>query len=146
MKSINIALLIILFNAISCKNTKHEDVIFQYKYFGHFGGNYKCNVEIIEHPLWHSISDSIVLMTQFELNGTGHQIRTFNNYSSSHSDNERFLIELDNLGVIFKSNLTWNSYVKMISDNDSINEIIDMAINLILINNEQSIFKSVNFR
>jgi hypothetical protein len=65
-----------------------------------------------------------------------HAINLYSNRPTAPCDGEYLKYELDDLGVIFIKNTTWNSYLRLKSDNDSINELIDRAMEQIMLSKE----------
>lgn len=68
---------------------------------------------------------------QFLLDNKGHVVRVYDNYNTAAVDGAYYCYQLDTLGVIFSCSDTWNSFYKMRTNNDSLNRIIDFAIDFV---------------
>lgn len=82
------------------------------------------------------INDTLLEQSMFELNGEMHWINLFTNYPHAPMDGGYLAFELDTLGIIYIKSTTWNSYSRLKCTNDSINNLIDVALENIILNNK----------
>lgn len=76
----------------------------------------------------HSERDSLVGEITFEFAGADHVIRGWCDGHYAAIDGGSFWLELDSLGRIFGHSTTWPGYSVVRSNNDSINDLILMAM------------------
>lgn len=82
---------------------------------------------------FHEKRDSLITNKEFELYGQMHLIRVFTSDYYAATDGGRLMFEIDSLGIFYSRSTTWPSYSRLRSNNDSINNLIDLAIENILI-------------
>lgn len=75
-----------------------------------------------------TLSDSLFLSREITIYGNSHTLKKYSNVHHAPVDGEYTYYELDSLGVIFYTLITWESYGRLYSNNDSINKIIDLAL------------------
>ncbi len=127
----NILIPILLFTFFSCCRKapeKKQEIQFFLQ------TNYRNDTIHIDSVDHHNIGDSLLAMEYFELNGTGHGILMFTNDFHASIDGNYVIYELDDLGTIYTKSLTWKNYARLKTSNDSINEIIDAALENIILN------------
>lgn len=96
----------------------------------------KGNIEYIkankiEH---HDSKDSLIGYLNFYVGNKKHFIDVYTNeFRDAAMDGGYLLYELDSLGVIYGRSTTWFRYRRLQSNNDSINEIIDVALEHIIL-------------
>jgi hypothetical protein len=100
-------------------------------------GVFKTEMIKVKKALKHENKDTLLFSKSFLTNNIHHEIRKYTNLNYSPIDGEIVLYEVDNLGVIFSCNLSWNTFKQMKSSNDSINEIINIALQNIIRFNDQ---------
>ena len=79
-------------------------------------------------------ADTLVGSTEFALNGHDHVLNMYTSDLVAHIDGGSVYFELRNLGVIYYRGTTWFAYRRLKTNNDSINEIIQTAIDHIALN------------
>lgn len=83
-------------------------------------------------------SDSLCYTQAIVLNGINHELRKYSNADKAPMDGDYTFYELDNLGIIYSTQLSWQSYKRICTNNDSINQLIDVALlNCIAINEHE---------
>jgi hypothetical protein len=90
-------------------------------------------IDLIKH---HDLKDTFLVQSMFELNGKVHWINLFSNHNSAPIDGGYLAFELDTLGIIYMKSTTWNSYSRLKSTNDSINDLITIALEKIILNDK----------
>jgi hypothetical protein len=78
--------------------------------------------------------DTLVASTEFSLDGHEHLVNIWTSDLVAAMDGGAVYIELKNLGVIYYRSTSWNSYRRLKTNNDSINYIIDTAIDNVVLN------------
>jgi hypothetical protein len=78
----------------------------------------------------------MLAQSMFELNGKIHWINLFTNYPHAPIDGGYLAFELDTLGIIYTKSTTWNSYSRLKSTNDSLNTLITVAFENIILNDK----------
>jgi hypothetical protein len=128
--------LIILFILIAC-NTKKATTKDIKLYYISLNRD-KDMVDTFPYVKKNNKSDEYILIHQegFKYYGKYHAVNLMSNRQTAPCDGEHLKYELDDLGVIFIKNTTWNSYSRLKSDNDSLNELIDRAIEQIILSDE----------
>ncbi|QIL74869.1 hypothetical protein [Hymenobacter sp. HDW8] len=82
----------------------------------------------------HDPNDSLLSYLNFNVNNTNHIINMYtSDFRDVAMDSGALLYELDSLGVIYGRSTTWFNYRRLHSNNDSINEIIDVALEHIIL-------------
>jgi len=77
-------------------------------------------------------ADALLAKGGFTYQQKDHGILVYTSDNHSQVDGGRLYYTLDTLGIIFERSTTWRSYVRLKSDNDSINDIISQALAHIL--------------
>jgi len=90
----------------------------------------------------HDVKDILLAQKKFKLNGERHYISLYTNYPHAPIDGGYLAFELDTLGIIYTKNVTWYSYSSLKSTNDSINNLIHVALENIILNDE---FHAIDF-
>jgi hypothetical protein len=82
----------------------------------------------------HDPLDTLIASTEFTLNGHAHLINIWTSDLVAPMDGGSVYIELKDLGVIYYRSTSWYSYRRLKTSNDSINYIIDTAIDNVVLN------------
>lgn len=82
----------------------------------------------------HDPLDTLIASTEFMLNGHEHLINIWTSDLVAPMDGGSVYIELKDLGVIYYRSTSWYSYRRLKTNNDSINYIIDTAIDNVVLN------------
>jgi hypothetical protein len=90
-------------------------------------------INLIKH---HAKNDTLLEQSIFELNGKTHRIYLYTNFPHADIDGGYLAFELDTLGIIYAKSTTWKSYSRLKSTNDSINDLITVAFENIILNNK----------
>jgi hypothetical protein len=130
MKSIFSLLLVLLIYScnLQSKKSKISTDIFYYTGIK----NFRIDTLNLRMLPFHEKRDSLITKGDFELNGRMHQIRMYTKISES-TDGNNLLFEIDSLGIFYSRSINWPSYSRLRSNNDSINILIDFALENILI-------------
>jgi hypothetical protein len=115
---------------------KNEDLLFYTvtttKDFKTYNSD-SVKIDLIKH---HDTKDTMLAQSMFELNGKTHWINLFTNYHHAPIDGGYLAFELDTLGIIYTKSTTWNSYSRLKSTNDSLNTLITVAFENIILNDK----------
>lgn len=95
----------------------------------------------IEKIKKHDIHDTLLKQSMFKLYGETHWISLYTNLQSP-TDGQFLAFELDTLGIIYVKSTTWKSYSRLKCINDSIDNVITVALENIILNNE---FHNIDF-
>ncbi len=76
----------------------------------------------------HNERDRLTGRTTFSLNGLEHVVTGYTDEGYQAIDGGSFWIELDSLGSIYDHSTSWQGFGVVRSNNDSINELITMAL------------------
>lgn len=142
MKTINIFLFLLIggcsIKSDNVKNKKSD--IFFYKNICEKGILYSdtFNIEKIKK---HDKDDSLIYRVYFNSKGKFHELNAYTNEKKAPTDAERIFYELSEIGIIYTKSLSWYDYSVLKSSNDSINEIIENAFEIIIFWNKKEIPK-----
>jgi len=137
-----ISLFIILYSCNSVSDV-YEVKFYRLSYYTEKGENKLLKIEVKEFD-FHNIKDSLIFKKEILIDKQYHELRKYSNSSYSPMDGERITYELDSIGIIFSSSLSWNSLMKFKTSSDSINNIINRAMDFALIYSELS--NDANFK
>ncbi|MFA5781993.1 MAG: hypothetical protein WC868_06960 [Bacteroidales bacterium] len=127
-------ILIIALIFVCCNKTEKKPIenLFSYKVTARKIGHIKQDTFTIDKIKHHNNKDTLIATQDFELNGRNHLIKMyFCNYWTI--DGEEISYELDDLGIIYSRSTTWPSCIRLKSNNDSINLVIDAALENIIL-------------
>ncbi len=136
MRVINAILILVLITSCDSKESaKKSDAILFYfhtttKNFDTYNSD-TVDMGNIKQP---DIKDTFLLQSMFELNGETHWINLFTNELHGGCDGGYLAYTLDTLGIIYIQSTTWNSYGRLKCTNDSIDDIITVALENIILN------------
>lgn len=141
MKKLLFVFILICF--ISCNNVsikkQGEDLYF---YTGsNQTGSYVLDTLTFDKIERHNHEDSLIASRKFEFKGNMYLIKMFTSDLHAPTDGGRLFYELNELGVIYSRSTTWYSYKRLKSNNDSINSLIGVAIENILLYPELSCYQ-----
>ena len=83
-----------------------------------------------------STNDSLIHQISFDYNGKRHILKMTTNEYNAGKDGGVIRYHLDDIGIIYTKSTTWYSYSRLKSDNDSLNELIDRALENIILHKE----------
>lgn len=130
---------IILLNS-SCDTNgdikKSDDIYFFYQTTTKDFYKYNSDTVKIDKIQQPDIKDTFLLQSMFELNGETHWINLFTNYLKCPIDGGYIAYTLDTMGIIYMRSTTWKSYSRLKCTNDSIDNIINIALENIILNQE----------
>lgn len=133
---------------VSCsqeKKEKSDELTFHYVINNHDSRRIYLDTVTIENLRHHDSRDSLLEQFRFKTNGESHFISLFSNEHYAAIDGGSLIFELDTLGIIYSCSTTWFSSVRLKSNNDSINELVDIAIDNCLLRSVNRIdFESPN--
>lgn len=109
-------------------NTKTKDLFFYSN-----KNNLTFDTLTRENIYRHESKDSLIYEQDFEFNGKSHSIKMFSSDFYAPTDGGQLTYELDSLGIIYSRSTTWYSYQRLKSNNDSLNLIIDAALENIIL-------------
>jgi hypothetical protein len=121
--------LLVLF---SCKanHSKQIDLFFYTSYITK-NNNFNRDTFEMDQLKFHKPTDSLGAKFSFELEGKKHEIRMFSSSFKGGCGGSIFY-ELDQLGIIYSKKSFSNFYKRLRSTNDSINNLIDVALENII--------------
>jgi len=91
-------------------------------------------MDTIERNLtYHATKDSLIGSRTFNFNGEIHKIKMFTTDFYAASDGGELFYELDSLGIIYSKSTTWYGYTRLYSNNDSLNSVINVALENIIL-------------
>jgi hypothetical protein len=120
-----------LFSCLSllagCKPASDPTIRFYYVHDSHDRDHNPDTVEC-KTPFHHGEGDSLFFKKEIVFNRMRHELRRYSNIHQCGMDGGHVCYELDSLGIIFGSVITWGNTIKQISSSDSLNDIIDFAM------------------
>jgi len=134
--SVIICILIIFF---SCRNDRTKKISDE-KYFYTKYLNGKIDTNFINKVSLHQLPDTLIAKEVFVFNNKSHIIRKYTSDNHAAIDGGALCFELDSLGIIFSKSTTWNSYTRLHSTNYSIENILNTAIEIIILNDNLSCY------
>lgn len=137
MKNVLVIITIAFLSLVSCSNSKKENIAEDLFYYTSSQIEYNdfCRDTFsLKNLRFHRNEDSLVTSLDFKLKNKTHQIRMYTNFFDSKIalDGGGIFYELDNIGVIYSKNDYSCFYNRLRSTNDSINEIINTALENII--------------
>lgn len=130
----------LLLAAVSChsdvKSEKKEEVLFYTVSTTQQSQTYISDSFNITEIDRHNPEDTLLQQFPFEINGKSHWINLFTNHPSAPIDGGYLAFELDTLGIIYAKSTTWISYSRLKSTNDSMNDLITKAFEIIILNDK----------
>jgi hypothetical protein len=131
---------LILLLAASCRSDvnseKKEEVLFYTVSTTQQSQTYISDSFNIKEIDRHDPEDTFLQQYPFEVNGKNHWINLFTNEPYAPVDGGYLAFELDTLGIIYAKSTTWISYSRLKSTNDSINDLITKAFEIIILNDK----------
>ena len=96
--------------------------------------NYRDGLDTIDRKVvYHSPKDSLIGSRTFKIKGESHQIKMFTTDNYAAIDGGELFYELDSLGIIYSRSTTWYGYTRLYSNNDSLNRLINQALENIIL-------------
>lgn len=77
--------------------------------------------------------DRFIAEDHFILNKTNHIIKAFTSDNHAPIDGGRFYYTLDSIGIIYTRSTTWPVSIRLSSNNDSINDLMNAALGRIIL-------------
>lgn len=131
-----IFIILSVLSLFSCSQTnevkKLEPAIFYYSSYSSF--NPVRNK--ISETFWHHDQDTLLASVSFSFRDTMHEIRMFTNDYIAADDGGELMYELDSIGIFYQRSTTWKSYSRLHSNKDSINAILEVALENIILNQD----------
>lgn len=82
------------------------------------------------------IRDSLIGSTRFWMNDIEHSVKAYTSDHYAPMDGGAIKIQLDSIGVVYSHSTTWPGFVVVQANQDSINDLITMAIGAALRSHE----------
>lgn len=123
-------LFIVPFVFFSCsqeKKEKSDEILFHYMMNNYKGERTSLDTVTIEKILRHNDDDKLMKEFTFITHQNAHTIRLFCTGNPA-PDSGELMFELDSLGIIYSCNNFSVSNIRLKSNNDSINELIDVGL------------------
>ena len=142
MKSIFSLLLVLLIYScnLQTKKSKISTDIFYYT------GIRNLRIDTLPKKIipFHGKKDSLIAIKAFELYGHNHLIRMYTDeFYEEVIDGGNLIYEIDSLGIFYSRSTSWPSYSRLKSNNDSINYLIEVALENILLNEQLRCYKFI---
>lgn len=136
-----VSLLLIVFSSCNQKNVTEFYYIRCYEEYGNLKID-TVNVES-ENNQTKTTDDSLFFEKDIVLDDVVHKLRKYSNGHKAPTDGDYTFYELDSLGIVFSTQISWGSYKRLYTNNDSINRIIDFSLLNIIQMNEYDIKKNM---
>jgi hypothetical protein len=81
---------------------------------------------------FHDSKDSLLSDYDFTYKSIKHSIKMYTNDAFAPIDGGILKYELDSIGIIYNRSTTWFNYGRLLSNNDSINSLVDRALEYII--------------
>lgn len=118
------------YHSSSVSNTRLADPRFWYLYSKQFGNSSDTLSRSQVHQP--DRKDSVLASGEFRMNGMYYGVQLLTNENHFHGvDGGVHAGYLDKLGIIYSHALTWRSVAVLHSDNDSLNQVIAMALGIL---------------
>ena len=132
MKNLIALITIILFLSCYNKTKKENESTLRFFYVTNFRNH--LDTAIDKYPSnRHNEKDSLLAYQRFEYEGEIHMIKMYTSDFYAPVDGGELMYELDSLGIIYSRSTTWYGYSRLRCNNDSLNSIIDVAIENIVL-------------
>jgi hypothetical protein len=131
IKYLIISILIIsLFACNSKKSSNKKDKLFYIRY-----SRQKEFYDTVPYSKLNNVykNDTLIHQEAFYYNGINHVINMTTNEFTSECDGGAIAYKLDDIGIIYLKSTIWHNYLRLKTDNDSLNNLIDRAIENILL-------------
>jgi len=130
--------IILLTCVVACREAKSEKPVskqplFYWTWYGKLFGDTMHIKELDRH----TVRDSLLHCIYYESRGKGHAICMFTDEHYAAMDGGRLWYELDTFGMIFTQNTAWPGYSRLRCTNDSIDELIGIALEVIVNKNDE---------
>ena len=102
--------------------------------------NGKIDTNFTDKVRYHQNLDTMIANEVFLFNDKAHMIRKYSSDNHAATDGGALRFELDSLGIIYSKSTTWASYSRLHSTNDSINLLINYALEAIILNGNLSCY------
>lgn len=136
MRVIKFLLILILIHSCDSKEStkKNDPILFYFHTTTKNFNTYNSDTVTIDKIKQPDTEDTLLVQSTFKLNGERHWISLYTNYLHCGVDGGYFAYTLDTLGIIYMKSITWNSYGRLKCLNDSIDDLITVAIENIILN------------
>ena len=123
-------LIISLFACSSKKTSNKKDKLFYISY-----SRKTESYDTVPYSNLNSVykNDTLIHQEAFYYNGINHVINMTTNEFTAPCDGGAIAYKLDDIGIIYLKSTTWYNYLRLKTDNDSLNNLIDRAIENILL-------------
>ena len=130
-----------LFLIVSCQSKEaSKEIYYQEVKFNR--SKVVVNPKLIKSLYFHSPEDTLIETHKFYIDDDCHEIRKYTNYHSMQIDGDHCFYELDSLGVVLGLSYSWKSGARYVSTNDSINNLINLGLSIVMVNNEKNYFQN----
>lgn len=128
------SILILGLSSISCQEKKTTpEIKFWYSYHAHNDKEFTSDTFEINKIKQPNQDHSFIASKPFTCKNKGYGISMFTNEPNAPIDGGIIYYELNHLGVIYSRSTTWFSYSVLKSNNDSVNNLINVAVQNILL-------------
>jgi hypothetical protein len=118
---------------VSCDRSAEIKLKEPLKFYYFTYSHYTKDPDSLNKIYWHNSQDSLLASAFFETDGISHKIRMFTSDFYSDIDGGGLSYELDSIGIIYDRSTTWHSYGRLHTNSDSLNAIIEVALENIIL-------------
>jgi hypothetical protein len=140
MSKITYYLILTLFFVSCAEKPKKPKIKFWYSFHSHTDKEHSSDTFEIDQIKQGNGDHSLIAREGFSYKDKGFGISMFTNEPNAPIDGGIIYYELNHLGVIYSRSTTWFSYSVLKSNNDSINDLINVAIQNILLSDKLRCF------
>ncbi|WP_143434992.1 hypothetical protein [Hymenobacter roseosalivarius] len=125
-----------LYYLMGCTEDENKKKPITFFYTGFLLPKYNIESITVDKIMRHNAKDSLISSLHFNNFSSNHTITMYTNAFYAPQDGGTILYELDSLGVIYGKSTTWRQHRRLHSNNDSIDEIINTALEHIILHSQ----------
>jgi len=137
-----LALILVLAACSSTSEKKQEKTLYYYRNTTR-NGEFKSKRFEKEQIERHDKLDILVGKASFIFEHKRHEVRVYTNSTHCAIDAGRLAYELDNFGIIYSKSTYYEAYSVLKSNNHSINQILERALNFIIFHPDLNITRAI---
>lgn len=134
-----LTIIIIVINSCELKKMNQNNDFYYIRAYQKHTSNIVDTIRV-NHFLFHQNADTLIDVDSFYFDGSTHQFRIYKNKNQSQ-DGGYILYELDTLGIVFYSSLSWISSKRMMTTNKNLNSLLEFTFFRILHDNSKYIIE-----
>ncbi len=132
MRLLLISLTMFLF--VCCEKQQIRSEKIKYFYLSYFQNQTTIDTVKYEEIAAIDSKDELLETKNFQFKGVYHQIKFYTSDNHSIVDGGSLSYTLDSFGKIYECSTTWPNFGRLSTNNDSINDLINVAIGYIIMN------------